>query len=150
MDGKYEVYFARIDNADFNDAIDFTKVMHVYDENMVTKYNKRVILENGDRRMTKEEARATLEKSDEVRAHIGSDGKTVYAVKLGKFYTEYIDAFAWVGYPYMVDPPKPPSPDFWFQYFVDKEDYRVSYPFTPMKEEEAHAYWIEGEPSRAE
>ncbi|MDR0411149.1 MAG: hypothetical protein LBH75_04160 [Treponema sp.] len=84
---------------------------------MVTKYNKRVILENEDRRMAREDAWAILNNSTKVALHVRSNGETA-AVKLGKFHAEY------------------------------QEGTCRGYYLTPMKEEEARAYWIEDDADR--
>jgi hypothetical protein len=94
--------------------------------------------------MTQAEARSILEKNGEVIPHFDEEDQKTYAVKIGKFYKEYEESFSFVGYPYTVNPP---TPDFAFEYFVDKEDGMVSSTSAPLDKAESLTYWIDDEPS---
>jgi hypothetical protein len=92
---------------------------------------------------TREEAFEVLKTNEEIRPHYDPKYGKTYAVKPGKFYGECMDSFSFVGYPYKVEPLSPPDPDYAYEYFVDKEDGRVSNADVPLGAEEAAAYWLE-------
>jgi hypothetical protein len=86
-----------------------------------------------DKLMLKEEARAILEKSEELASWTDADGITHHQ-QVGDLSYDYGDCFGFAVYPYSSK--EPINPDFAFQYFVYKDNGEIVCADAPMVESE--------------
>jgi SPP1 gp7 family putative phage head morphogenesis protein len=133
-DGKYDLYFYRIDNTFLNLKIDFNGVVNPYtSKRNIDKADSVTVLSKEDKKMTKKEAMAILEKSDELATFTDENGITWHH-QISDLSYDYPDSFGFAVYPYSTK--KPIDPKYAFQYFVYKNTGDVVCADSPMVEAE--------------
>jgi len=131
--GEFSLRFLRIDDAFLNPKIDFTGVVTQYPPKTNTGKKDSVdVTFKTDKKMTKLEARAILEKSDNLKP-VTENGVT-YNNLLGDFYKELPDSYGFAVYPYTSNSPVDPL---WaFAFFVLKDNGQIIESSAPIPEED--------------
>jgi len=133
-DEKRELFFYRIDNAFLNSKMDFKGVVEPYTrKGKIDKADSFTVLSKEDKSMTKDEARAILEKSEDLATITDEEGVT-WHYQISDLFFAYPDCFGFAVYIYTSK--KPIDPKYAFEYFVDKKTGEVECADSPMVEEE--------------
>jgi SPP1 gp7 family putative phage head morphogenesis protein len=131
---QQELLFFRVDNAFLNPSIDFTKVVTPYKaKGNIDRADSSAIVYNEDRKMTEDEARAILEKS-ELIAPWASDQGEIWSYQIGNLFGETADCFSFIIYPHSTKTPL--DKDYAFLFYVIKKTLEVIRSDSPFTENE--------------